>query len=100
MAARLAPDTSGVAIVMDPRDGSVLSMVSLPTYDANAFANPDRGDEVTRLLSDQRLPLFDRAVAGQYPPGSTFKLVTGLGALEEGIVNRATRINCNGGPDP
>jgi penicillin-binding protein 2 len=103
LAARLAPDTSGVAIVMDPRDGSMLSLVSLPTYDANAFSTPDRGDEVTRLLSDQRLPLFDRAVAGQYPPGSTFKLVTGLGALEEGIVNRNTRINCNGGlriPNP
>jgi penicillin-binding protein 2 len=103
LAARLAPDTSGVAIITDPRDGSVLAMVSLPTYDANAFANPDRGDEVARLLSDQRLPLFDRAVAGQYPPGSTFKLVTGMGALEEGIVNRNTRINCNGGlriPNP
>jgi penicillin-binding protein 2 len=103
LAARLAPSTSGVAIIMDPRDGSLLSMVSLPTYDANAFANPDRGDEVTRLLSDQTLPLFDRAIAGQYPPGSTFKLVTGLGALEEGIVNRNTKINCNGGlriPNP
>jgi penicillin-binding protein 2 len=103
LASRLQPNTSGVAIVMDPRDGSVLSMVSLPTYDANAFSTPDRGDEVARLLSDQALPLFDRAVAGQYPPGSTFKLVTGLGALEEGIVNRNTRINCNGGlriPNP
>ena len=103
LVSRLAPNTSGVAIIMDPRNGSLLSMVSIPTYDANAFSTPDRGDEVARLLSDQTLPLFDRAIAGQYPPGSTFKLVTGLGALEEGIVTRDTRINCNGGlriPNP
>lgn len=103
LVSRLAPNTSGVAIVMDPRDGSVLSMASIPTYDANAFSTPDRGDEVARLLSDQTLPLFDRTIAGQYPPGSTFKLVTGIGALEEGIVTRDTRINCNGGlriPNP
>jgi penicillin-binding protein 2 len=96
-------NSSGAAIIMDPRDGSVLSMVSLPSYDANAFGKPERADEIGKLLSDQSLPLFDRAIAGQYPPGSTFKLVTGLGALEEGIVNRNTRINCNGGlriPNP
>ena len=103
LAGRLQPGTSGVAILMDPRDGAVISLVATPSYDPNVFLAPGRAEEVSQLLSDRALPLFDRAVAGQYPPGSTFKLVTGLGALEEGIVTRGTRINCNGGlriPNP
>jgi penicillin-binding protein 2 len=94
---------SAVAVVMDPRNGEVLSLASLPSYDDNVFALPDQDAEISRLLSDPQLPLFDRALAGQYPPGSTFKLVTGIGALEEGVANRNTRINCDGGlriPNP
>src|SRR5205823_1494963 len=94
---------SGVAVVMDPRNGEVLSLVTLPSYDDNVFALPDQDAEISRLLSDPQLPLFDRSLAGQYPPGSTFKLVTGIGALEEGVANRNTRIDCNGGlriPNP
>lgn len=93
---RIAPGTSGVVIAMDPRNGEVLAMTSIPGYDPNIFSLPDRDSEIAGLLSDPRLPLFHRAVAGQYPPGSTFKLATGIGALEEGTVNRYTRINCNG----
>ncbi|MEA2641363.1 MAG: penicillin-binding protein 2 [Chloroflexota bacterium] len=94
---------SASAIVMDPRNGEVLSMVSLPSYDANVFSLPGQDSEINALLSDTNLPLFDRAVAGQYAPGSTFKLVTGIGALEERTIDRNTRINCNGGlriPNP
>jgi len=94
---------SATAIVMDPRDGEVLSMVSLPSYDANAFSGAGDDSQINSLLSDNNLPLFDRAVAGQYAPGSTFKLVTGIGALEERTVTRNTRIDCNGGlriPNP
>jgi penicillin-binding protein 2 len=100
---RLAPGTSGVGIVMDPRNGEVLAMVSLPSYDPNVFAQPTRDAEISKLLQDPGLPLFHRAVAGQYPPGSTFKLITGLAALEERIVTRDTRVNCAGGlriPNP
>jgi penicillin-binding protein 2 len=103
LASRLQPGTSGVAILSDPRDGAVLTMVSIPSYDPNVFLSPNRAAEVGQLLADNTLPLFDRATSGQFPPGSTFKLITGLGALEEGIVNRSTRINCNGGlriPNP
>jgi len=88
---------------MDPRNGEVLAMVSLPSYDSNAFSLPDRDEEVAGFLSDPALPLFHRALAGQYPPGSTFKLVTGIGALEERTVTRNTKIDCNGGlriPNP
>lgn len=93
---RVGPSASGVAIVMDPRNGEVLAMASTPSYDPNVFALPNRDAQIAGLLSDERLPLFHRAVAGQYPPGSTFKLVTGIGALEEALVNRNTRINCAG----
>ncbi len=94
---RIKPGTSGVAVATDPRSGEVLAMVSIPSFDANVFSHPERDGEIGALLQDSGLPLFNRAVSGQYPPGSTFKLVTGIGALEEGIANRNTRINCNGG---
>ena len=90
------PPVAGVAVVTDPRNGEVLSMVSYPGFDANVFYARERDGEIERLLSDPSLPLFNRAVDGQYPPGSTFKLVTGVGALEERTASRYTQINCNG----
>ncbi|HZT05655.1 MAG TPA: penicillin-binding protein 2 [Chloroflexota bacterium] len=103
MKKKVGEDSSGVAIVMDPRNGEILAMVSIPGFDNNLFAMPNNDQEINHLLSDPRLPLFDRSIAGQYPPGSTFKLVTGIGALEEGVATRDTRIDCNGGlriPNP
>jgi penicillin-binding protein 2 len=100
---RIQPGTSGVVVATDPRNGEILAMVSIPGFDANVFSQPDRDADIAALLQDDGLPLFNRAVAGQYPPGSTFKLVTGIGALEENLVNRNTKINCNGGlrlPNP
>lgn len=100
---RIAPGTSGVAVAVDPRNGEILAMVSLPSFDNNVFSLPGRDTEIAALLQDNGLPLFNRAIAGQYPPGSTFKLVTGIGALEEGTANRNTKIHCNGGlrlPNP
>jgi penicillin-binding protein 2 len=100
---RIQPGTSGVVVATDPRNGEVLALVSVPSFDNNVFTLPERDSEIGAFLLDPRLPLFNRAVAGQYPPGSTFKLVTGIGALEEGVATRSTRINCNGGlrlPNP
>lgn len=101
--ARLPAGSSGVAIVADPRNGEILAMVSLPGFDPNLFLRPEAENQILDLLNDPRLPLFHRAVAGQYPPGSTFKLAVGVGALEEGVANRSTRIRSNGGlrvPNP
>lgn len=100
---RLAPGSSGVAIVMDPRNGELLALASLPGFDPNVFSQPERDGEVAALLADGRLRLFHRALAGQYPPGSTFKLVVGIAALQEGVATRNTRIRSNGGlrvPNP
>ena len=100
---KLQPDSSGVAVLSDPRNGEILALVSLPTFDANVFSRPDADNEIAALLQDPSLPLFNRAVAGQYPPGSTFKLAVAIGALQEGIANRNTRIRSEGGlrvPNP
>jgi len=86
----------GVAIVSDARSGEILSLVSLPGYDNNAFGDDSREDELAALLKDPEQPFFQRAIAGNYPPGSTFKLVTGLGALQEGVSNRNTIIESKG----
>ncbi len=87
---------SAAAVVMDPNNGDVLAMVNFPTYDNNVYSDPDREEELTHILTDPRQPLFPRAVAGQYPPGSTFKLVTGAGALQEGLASRDTIIESKG----
>lgn len=93
---RLAPNSSGVALVADPQSGEMLAMVSIPGFDGNVFSQPDRDQGVAALLSDPGLPLFHRAIAGQYPPGSTFKLITGAAALQERTASRNTRIVCQG----
>jgi penicillin-binding protein 2 len=86
----------GVAVVSDAKTGEILSLVSLPSYDNNVFGDDSREDELSALLKDPEQPLFHRAVAGNYPPGSTFKLVTGLGALQEGVSSRNTIIESKG----
>ena len=88
---------AGAAIVMDPRNGEILAMVSTPTFDANIIGDPNREDELQQLLNDSQLtPMFPRAFEGQYPPGSVFKLVTGSAALQEGVANRDTVIESRG----
>ena len=82
----------GVVIAMDPRSGEILAMVSLPTYDNNRFASSIDLDYYLALEEDIYNPLVNHAVSGQYPPGSTFKLVTASGALEDGIITKDTRI--------
>jgi len=87
------PVYSGVAIAMDPRNGQILAMVSLPTYDNNAFAGGISAEELQALLEDPRHPLLNRAIMGEYPPGSTFKLVVAGAALQEGTITPETRIH-------
>lgn len=85
------------AVVMDPRDGSVLAMVSLPGYDNNLFAQGISQDDYSRLINDENKPLFNRVVSGEYPSGSTIKPVIGASALEEGIVTEHTSFLSTGG---
>ncbi|MBA2720726.1 MAG: penicillin-binding protein 2 [Chloroflexi bacterium] len=82
----------GVVIVMNPQTGEVLAMVSLPTYDNNDFARGISNIEYAKLLKDPNKPLLNHAVQAHYPPGSTYKLVTGTGALGDGKINAQTRV--------
>ena len=87
---------SAVVIVMNPKTGEILAMVSLPTYDNNLFTGGISLDEYERLTSDPNHPLLNHAISGVYPPGSTFKLVPAAAALEEGVLNRWTKLRCDG----
>jgi penicillin-binding protein 2 len=80
-----AHGTHGVTIVMNPQTGEILAMVSLPTYDDNLFAAGISAQDYAAYLNDPTRPLRNHAIADIYPPGSTFKLVTGLAALEEKV---------------
>lgn len=83
---------SGVAVAMDPRNGQVLAMVSLPSYDNNAFVEGLTTAEYQELIEDPHHPLVNRAVAGEFPVGSTFKLVVAGAGLQEQVIAPDTRI--------
>lgn len=82
---RLAQERSAAAVVMDADTGEVYALCSHPSYDPNVFSRGIPADLWEELLSDDTHPLTNKAVAGQYPPGSTFKMVTALAVLEAGI---------------
>ncbi len=82
----------GVFIVMNPQTGEILAMVSLPSYDDNLFAKGISTKDFQSLATDKSLPLIDNAVQSQFPPGSTFKLVTGSGALQDKKLTPATQL--------
>ncbi len=88
---REANVSQGVTIVMNPQTGEILAMVSLPAYDNNAFAGGIADETYQAYLADPNLPLRNHAISDIYPPGSTFKLVTGLAALQEGVTTSARR---------
>ncbi|HEX3218654.1 MAG TPA: penicillin-binding protein 2 [Candidatus Limnocylindria bacterium] len=82
---RAAGLDQGVTVVMNPQTGEILAMVSLPAYDNNKFATGISTKDYSVYLNDPAKPLRNHAIADIFPPGSTFKLVTGLAALEEGV---------------
>ncbi len=88
---------NGSAVILDPRDGEVLSLVSLPAYDPNDFASGIDNATWAALNTDALRPLQNRAIQGRYSPGSTFKIVVATAALEEGLVTPDFRVNCGGG---
>ncbi len=87
---------SGAAVVLDVRTGEILAMVSTPAFDPNLFTNGISYKQWNELLNNERSPLIDKAVSGQYSPGSTFKIVVALAALEAGIIDADTRFYCSG----
>jgi penicillin-binding protein 2 len=85
----------GVVIAMDPRNGQILSMVSLPTFDNNLFSDgitPDEYKIYQQLEADPYKPFLNHAIADRLPPGSIFKIIPAAGALHEGVIDRRTII--------
>ena len=83
----------GVVIVMNPQTGEILAMVSNPSYDDNLFAQGISSAEYQKLIDDPNHPLVNFAINEQYPPGSTYKLVTGSGVLQDGLVDTTTLVD-------
>jgi len=96
-AERALGEADGALVALDPRNGEILAMVSHPAYDPNVFARGVRREEWRALVQDRKRPLNNRAVQGQFPPGSTFKVAVATGALEEGVVTPFTSVSCSGG---
>lgn len=90
---RNARAQQGVAIALDPRNGNVLALVTIPSYDNNLFATGISTDALNALVQDPLRPLVNHAITGQYPPGSVFKLVPASAALQERVIDTNTRID-------
>jgi penicillin-binding protein 2 len=88
---------TAAAVAIDPRNGGVLAMVSFPTYDNNLFAKGISNSEYQNLIQDKNLPLLNRAINGEYPPGSTLKPAVAAAALTEGTITSTTIIQGMGG---
>jgi penicillin-binding protein 2 len=86
----------GAAVAIDPRDGSVLALVSSPSFDPNLFNGGISIEDWETLSTDPSHPMENRAISGQYPPGSTHKLIIAAAALEEGLITPDTTFSCNG----
>jgi penicillin-binding protein 2 len=86
----------GAVVALDPRSGRVLALVSRPSFDPNRFARGLEAGEWRALVDGPRKPLHNRALQGQYPPGSTYKIVTALAGLERGVIRPGFRVRCDG----
>lgn len=87
---------AGSAVVLDTHTGEVLAMVSSPSFDPNLFNNGISDKQWSELQNNPFAPMSNKAISGQYPPGSTYKLIVAAAALEEGIITPETKIFCNG----
>lgn len=96
IAAKNGNTSGGVVVAMDAENGEILALASLPGFNPNLFARGISVRDYDKLINDKTNPLFDRAIAGAFPCGSTFKLITGTAALQEKIANRYSVFYCPG----
>ncbi len=87
---------AGAAIAMNPANGEILAMVSSPSFDQNDFVNGLSHEAWNALISNPRRPMINKAIQGEYPPASTYKIITAMAALEEGIIDKTTTLYCSG----
>ncbi len=88
---------TGALVAIKPDTGEILGYVSSPSFDPNKFAKGIAYDEWESLSKDKNLPMLNRAIQSQYPPGSTFKIIMAIAGLEEGVINDSTKVDCRGG---
>jgi penicillin-binding protein 2 len=89
-------DNAGAVVALDVNNGEVLAFVSLPTFDPALFARGVSSDEWQELIDNPQHPMTNKALRGQYPPGSTFKMVVALAALETDAIKASTKFYCDG----
>jgi len=87
---------SGSVVVLDVHTGDIVAMVSTPSFNPNAFNLGIDHDEWQELIGNPRKPLINKSIRGQYPPGSTFKMIVALAALDAGVVAADNEVFCNG----
>src|SRR5215204_717398 len=92
----------GTIIAMDPNNGEILAMASLPSFDPNIFVQgsktPEGRKQIAAYWQDEKRPLYNRAIQGRYPPGSTWKIPESVGALQQGVITvKNSNVICGGG---
>ena len=87
----------GSAVAIDPQTGGILAFASGPSFDPALLTGPNKGRNISKMFFDATIPLFNRAIQANYPPGSTFKPITALVALDEGVITPSFGYPCGGG---
>lgn len=87
----------GAVVAIEPSTGEILAFVSAPEFDLRDFATVTSSKKFSELMEDKDKPMLNRATMGYYSPGSSFKMVSAIAGLEEGIIDTTTRIGCPGG---
>lgn len=93
---RLSGERRAALVVINVKDGALLSMASVPSYDVDRLSEPLTSEQWKALSGGKDQPMFNRAIRGLYPPGSTFKMVTALAALRAGVIKQKEKISCTG----
>lgn len=90
-------ERAGALVAMKPDTGEILGLISKPSFDPNLFTRGISHEKWTAIIKDKKNPMLNRALQSQYPPGSTFKIVTAIAGLEEGVINPDIKVDCRGG---
>ncbi len=92
----LLKGSAGAVVAMEPETGHIIALASSPSFDQNAFVNGMSHEQWDSLISNPFRPMENKAVQGEYPPASTYKIVTAIAGLEEGVVDEKTIFQCPG----
>ncbi len=93
---QLLEGVAGAAVAVDPQNGHVLAMASSPSFNQNSFVSGIAADSWESIISNPFRPMENKAIQGEYPPGSTFKIITAIAGLEEKVIDETTTFDCEG----